>query len=102
MCKPLDYKGKQTARFCAARWGLNDNGIQIFDQFYSDKNHSDLPAWTVVTSYNDKACGESRVLPRLVDMQAKLLCFRQLGAMTMGNFPATAVAAQDAACRAIK
>lgn len=107
-CKPYDSKIKPVLRFCNARWAFKDGsvddspGILVFDEFYIDKNHSDLPSWTVITAYNDKACGESRVLPRLTAMQAKLRCFRQLTDMTLGNFPAAAVAAQDAACRSMK
>jgi hypothetical protein len=107
-CKPLDHKGKQVRRFCSARWVFKDGmtdpmpGVRMFDQFYTDKDHSDLPTWTVIAAYNDKACGESRVLPRLPAIQAKLLCHRQLLNMSTSHFPAEAVAAQEKACNALR
>ncbi|MFS2139676.1 hypothetical protein [Duganella sp. Dugasp56] len=108
-CKPFDGKGKQVARFCSARWSFTKPhvadpapGIRIFNQFYADKNHSDLPAWAVVAAYNDKACGESKVLPRLAAMQAKLLCLRQASGMAVDRYPTTAIDAQNAVCRAMK
>jgi hypothetical protein len=107
-CRPLDFKGKQVPRLCAARWLFKDGGadptpgVRIFDQFYADKNHSELPTWTVLAAYNDKACGENRALPRLVPMQAKLLCLRQLGEMRMSRYADSVVAAQEATCNTLK
>jgi hypothetical protein len=112
-CKPLtlDYKGIQVRRFCTARWVFKNGlaggadpmpGIRMFNQFYADKDHSELPTWMVLAAYNDKACGENRALSRLVPMQAKLLCLRQLGGMRMNRYPAKVVAAQEAACNAMK
>jgi hypothetical protein len=109
-CKPLTYEGVQTPRFCSARWKFSRDGrmadpspgIRMFDEFYADKNHSDLPTWTVLTSYNDKACGENQVLSRLPHMQEKLLCLRQLTNMKMDHFPASVIAAQEAVCNSVK
>jgi hypothetical protein len=109
-CKPLSSKGKQISRFCSARWAFSRNrsvadpspGIRMFDGFYADKKHSDLPTWTVLTSYNDNACEENQVLARLPRMQEKLLCLRQLSSMRLNYFPPKAIAAQEAVCDSLK
>lgn len=113
-CKPITLvvsKERQVPRFCAARWSFKRDlaggadptpGIRMFDQFYADKDHSELPTWMVLATYNDKACAENRALSRLVPVQTRLLCLRQLTNMHMNQYPAGAVAAQQAACDAMK
>jgi len=64
------------ARFCGVNAMDAPLVISYVDQFYKDPNKSDIPSWAMIAAYNDKECGETHVLPRLLRLQAKLRCFR--------------------------
>ena len=70
------FQSGQLLRFCAVSAGQPDKAIAYTDTFYRDPDHSDLPMWTVVGTYNEKACGETHTTPQLAGIQAKVKCLR--------------------------
>ena len=78
-CTPVAGKGQLIFRFCGKVWSDDaKSAIQYLDNFYRDKNHSDLPMWVTVVDHNDQSCNEHTVRGRLPSMQARFLCGRQL------------------------
>lgn len=99
-CKPLAPAGKDAGpviwKFCGALVSSDIAAVQIFDHFYQDKNHSDIPPWMVVVSYDDKMCGNSQVKKVLNRVQEKRKCLRQL--LNLTDTPGQTEAARQAAC----
>lgn len=65
-------------RFCFANAVDRARGVEHFDLFYANPEHSEVPNWAVVAAYNDKVCGEDVVMSRLKKLQEHGRCMHEL------------------------
>lgn len=112
LCKPINKLGTAEVpvfRFCVARYSFTKSGVvdempgvREFERFFSDEGHSHLPSWVAIAAFNDKACGENSVLPKLAALQEKGRCEYQLSTMRFNRFPAQSISAQEEVCKKLR
>jgi hypothetical protein len=105
-CEPIARAKKSKSlddffRFCGMTSSNGGRGaIKYLDGFYRDNDHSDVPLWAAVASYNDRKCGETNVQGRLPVIQAKGKCIRQLSILMQSGVSKAVVDKQMEECGA--
>jgi hypothetical protein len=103
-CGPIEQIKKGTKaedyfRLCGMAAGDDNRAATTYlDSFYRDKNHSDVPLWAAVATYNDRKCRENNVQGRLPTLQGRSKCLRLLIGMVQSGVSKPVIEKQKAEC----
>ena len=96
------FSSSPSRRFCyLVHKGDGQEAVAYFDDFYRNKNQTEIPNWAAVAAYNDRSCRENVVSGVLQKMQKRNECIRQ--AINMNNaVAAEARRAQEEHCKSLQ